>query len=459
MRLLTFALLLSLCTCALGQYSYGPAGYSIEPWMEEYSYLKDPSNRTDPFDPLKYIPLGADSYVSLGGQARWRMDYFNNSVFGSGIQDENGFDLFRLLAHADAHFGSNFRVYLEFNSGLLADRSGGPRPGDADDFDVQQAFADLTLPLNSSDSLTFRVGRQELIYGAQRLVGPNDWVNVRRTFEGGKATLAMPNDTLEMFLVRPVLIEKSRFNSGDDHTAFAGIYNVTAFPDLLPDAHAKLDTYLFLLDQSPTHATEVKVSSDTFTLGIRPHATPGAWDFDLEPDWQFGNVDDHAICAYSIATEAGYTFRNVQTTPRAALGFDLASGSSNPGHRFNQLFPPTYMYLGHLYLFGRENIIDLHPELTFHLTDDITLDMAQHFFWRQNTSDAIYNLSNGVVRAGPASRARTIGNEFDIALTWQIQRHISAYAGYAHFFAGQFIKQTGAHQDQDFAYASVTFTF
>lgn len=105
-----------------------------------------------------------------------------------------------------------------------------------------------------------------------------------------------------------------------------------------------------------------------------------------------------------------------------------------------------------------ENIIDLHPELTFHLTDDLRLDLAQHFFWRQNTSDAVYNLSGQVVRAGPSS-ARTIGNEFDISVYWQIQRHVLAYAGYAHFFTGSFIQETGPHSDEDFAYVSVTLTF
>src|SRR5205807_10294010 len=100
--------------------------------------------------------------------------------------------------------------------------------------DFQQAFLDLKLPLDDSRSMLLRVGRQELIYGSQRLVSPNDWGNVRRTFEGGKLVLSVPNDTAELFLVRPVTIVKDRLNSGDDRTAFAGIYNVTAFPDLFP---------------------------------------------------------------------------------------------------------------------------------------------------------------------------------------------------------------------------------
>ena len=41
----------------------------------------------------------------------------------------------------------------------------------------------------------------------------------------------------------------------------------------------------------------------------------------------------------------------------------------------------------------------------------------------------------------------------------QIDRHWNAYIGYAHFFTGDFINQTGPSKDVDFLYASVTFTF
>jgi hypothetical protein len=47
----------------------------------------------------------------------------------------------------------------------------------------------------------------------------------------------------------------------------------------------------------------------------------------------------------------------------------------------------------------------------------------------------------------------------DVQLNWQFNRHISAYAGYCHFFHGEFISETGPHNDIDFAYTSVTFTF
>ena len=191
----------------------------------------------------------------------------------------------------------------------------------------------------------------------------------------------------------------------------------------------------------------------------RLHARPEPWDFDVEADWQFGRNDGHSISAYSIASEVGYTFDAVRFTPRLSLGLDVASGSPNPADRFNQLFPPQYLYLGHMYLFGRENIIDAHAGFTMHLSRDVTLNADGHSFWRQNVNDAVYNLNAQVVRAANGVHAASIGSEIDLVLNWQIERHWSAYAGYAHFFTGPFLMRTGPHADQDFFYAAVTFTF
>src|SRR5579859_2400140 len=114
MRLFSSALALVLFA-APAWAQYGPSNFSTERWDEDYSYLKNAPDRSDPLNALKYIPVNRDGdwYLSLGGQARYRFDYFNNSGFGNGYQDETGFDLVRLLAHLDAHFGKNVRVFLQ----------------------------------------------------------------------------------------------------------------------------------------------------------------------------------------------------------------------------------------------------------------------------------------------------------------------------------------------------------
>ena len=62
--------------------------YKLLRYDEDYSYLKDPTRRTDPLDVLKYIPLGDRDgyYLSLGGTARPRFEFDQNPFFGSARQ-------------------------------------------------------------------------------------------------------------------------------------------------------------------------------------------------------------------------------------------------------------------------------------------------------------------------------------------------------------------------------------
>jgi len=280
---------------------------------------------------------------------------------------------------------------------------------------------------------------------------------VRRSFDGAKVSVSFPGDTVDVFWVRPVLIEENGFDNDDPGTNFSGVYNVLALPDVFRGAGTEFETY-FLAPNQTRHST-AGADADTYTVGARFHTRPKPFDFDVEGNYQFGDYESATLSAWSIATEGGVTFYGMGLTPRVFVGLDMASDSANPDGRFNQLFPPTYTYLGHAYLFGRPNLTDVHVGLDLHLTDDLLLSAAQHVYWRQNTGDGLYNLNGGVVRGDNGSDASYVGNEFDIVLNWQINRHTSAYIGWAHFFAGDFIEETGPSKDVDFAYASVTYTF
>ena len=104
-----------------------------------------------------------------------------------------------------------------------------------------------------------------------------------------------------MFAVRPVEIEQQEFNDGDASTTFAGIYNALALPDVLPGADTKLETYLFFLSQTRgSSPPTIGLDADTYTArrALR-HARPGAFDFDVEGNYQFGNVDGSRLVAWS----------------------------------------------------------------------------------------------------------------------------------------------------------------
>src|SRR5881397_261796 len=108
------------------------------------------------------------------------------------------------MLHADTHFGARFRVFAQLKSGLENDRSGGARPADRDDLDLHQLFFDVKLFSANDESLTVRVGRQELAYGSSRLISVREAPNVRQSFDGAKAILKLASWRVDAFAARPV---------------------------------------------------------------------------------------------------------------------------------------------------------------------------------------------------------------------------------------------------------------
>src|SRR5262245_63292380 len=91
---------------------------------EDWSLLKGADlSRTDDFwDRLKYIPLTQDAsvWLSFGGQARLRLEYFNQFQWGaSEPKQSDAYLLSRLRLSADLHVTPYLRLYVEGNSALV----------------------------------------------------------------------------------------------------------------------------------------------------------------------------------------------------------------------------------------------------------------------------------------------------------------------------------------------------
>ena len=89
----------------------------------------------------------------------------------------------------------------------------------------------------------------------------------------------------------------------------------------------------------------------------------------------------------------------------------------------------------------------------------MTLSFDWDFFWRENTHDGIYGPAVNVLQSGRTSDARYVGNQAQLMLEWRIDRHLAFTADYAHFFAGDFLKQAPPGKDVDYFSAWMTFRF
>ncbi|WP_261405616.1 alginate export family protein [Chenggangzhangella methanolivorans] len=87
-------------------------------WREDWSRLADPRLRTQPFDELKFIPLGAhapDSYLSLGLTLRESFERSDAPAFGtSEDQPSDTYGLQRLQFHVDLRLNKNLQIFTQF---------------------------------------------------------------------------------------------------------------------------------------------------------------------------------------------------------------------------------------------------------------------------------------------------------------------------------------------------------
>src|SRR5271154_160704 len=144
-----------------------PARPALNPFPAEqdWSFLANASERTDIFDPAKYIPLGKNPnrYLSLGFEYRIEYEYFDNWMFGAGPQDRHGYVLNRVMPHFDFHVGRDFRLFSEFEFDFEDGRNGGPRPQiDEDRGDVHQAFIEFGPHVSRPHGISLRAGCQEV---------------------------------------------------------------------------------------------------------------------------------------------------------------------------------------------------------------------------------------------------------------------------------------------------------
>jgi hypothetical protein len=148
-----------------------------------------------------------------------------------GADVSNDYFLSRLRVHAG--YAQNWwSVWMEGRSSMVAEderyaypnspavpgtvrrRSSGP---EADAIDLNQAF----VTVGSCDfPLSLKVGRQELSYGAERLVGPNPWNNIGRTFDAAKLIYRSSWISADLFTSRVVIPEDGRFNVDNDYDWF-----------------------------------------------------------------------------------------------------------------------------------------------------------------------------------------------------------------------------------------------
>jgi hypothetical protein len=441
-----------------------PYPYRLVFYDNDFRYLDEVGGKpVDCLDYLKRIHFGDGGcpydecgrlqgfMFSLGGEERVQV---KNEIGGAngrfnGLDDN--YQLLRTRVYGDLWYKDWIRVYVEYLDAQSFNQDRPPLATDVGHSQIQNAFVDLKFGSIDDNPIYGRVGRQELLYGSQRLISPLDWANTRRTFDGAKVFYRSEDFDLDGFWVRPVQDFPGRFDSADANKQFAG-----AWATYRPVKGQAIDAYYLYLDADlpvPFGGTGGRGGYDLNTFGARYVGDKNHVLWDLEGGYQFGDYGARNVNAGFYTVGLGYAFMDLPLQPQFWAYYDYASGSPNKAdvnstfETFNQLFPFGHYYFGYLDEIGRENIHDWNFQATIYPAKWITALAQYHIFRLDQAKDAMYGTPPGytVVRFDPTGKAGTdVGEELDFTVNFQLDRHNAILVGFSKFFSGDFIRQTGA---------------
>jgi len=355
--------------------------------------------------------------------------------------------------------------------------------------ELHQAY--LALGNHKEFPVSLKVGRQELSYGDERLVGAFAWNNIGRVFDAAKVRWQNSWFSLDAFTSRIVLPDDNNFNMGNDYNLFSGAYLTTK---KIPKHTAEF--YFFSRNDGPGSTTANPASfppfqvpapfaRDIYTLGLRLKSSPGDlgnWDYTVESAGQLGNWKPTAASArqdhqaYMAAFNLGYTFPETFGTARVAVEYAFGSGDSNAGDNkhetFDNLYPTNHKFYGYMDLLSLQNIHAVRPIFTIKPHPKLSVALEGNLFWLADTHDRVYNVA-GLPRGGTGPTPGTgfgtnpnydsyLGSEIDLIAGFIVTKFAMIEAGYGHFFRGEYIKQTWSaigSQDADWFYLQTLVRF
>jgi len=287
------------------------------------------------------------------------------------------------------------------------------------------------IALDLSNVLQFKIGRQELIYDDQRLLGSVNWTQQARSHDALVAKYYTANNTLR--------IDVGAAYNQEQQNLLGNIYSINNY---------KFLSYAWAHKQAGPLGISALFLSDGFQ--IQPENTNFRYtygtylNFDRESFRASGSVyfqsgDDlsrNDISAHMVALNAHYGTAPFQISG----GYEYLSGGSaedaNPArHTFSTLYATNHKFYGHMDYFlsipadtRSGGLQDLHIGTDYQMNNDLSLQLTYHYL----------ALANEIVdpQDPTTTTNQYLGSEFDLGVRYQASEPITFQAGLSTLFSG-----------------------
>jgi len=423
-------------------------------WQEDWSVLADPRLRTEPFDSLKYIPLGEDGYLSFGLNLRERYEANDAPKFGTSGSRDQHYLLQRAQIHADLRPDQHWQVFVQLEDDVQAGKKP-VTPVDENPVNVRQGFVTYNTDLAGGE-FKLRLGRQEMAFDLQRFVSVRDGPNVRQAYDAAWTNWTNEDWRLIGFWSRPVQYRDTQpFDDiSNSHLRYGGLR--VERKDVGP---GELSLYWSRYDLDGAKFLDAVGNERRDNFDIRYAGKASGFDWDVEEMTQTGHVGTSSILAWAVGSRSGYTLASTPWTPRLGLQADAASGDGKPkdGHlgTFNPLFPNGYYVTLSGYT-GYTNFIHLKPSITVTPDKSVTLLASTGLLWRETTADAVYVQPNIPIAHTAGHGDMWTGFYEQLRVDWAVTRNVATALEAVHFQVGESVRAAGGH-DSDYLGVEIRF--
>ena len=397
------------------------------------------------------------AWLRVRGEFRERLEGFENSGFVSERDDTYALSRVRLSATVTASKSLSFQAHVQ--DARVAKKEVGPTAAPfRGPFDLRLGFSDIG---DAKAPVAARLGRQELAFGEQRLLGHLAWVNTGRSWDAARMILRAKGWQADVFGASLVRSLPDEFDKSGNGNRLAGVY--AASSKVIPQA--AVEPYVFW-------RRDVNLRSELTTVGTLSQTTMGArvagklparLDYGVEMAMQRGSLADDSVNAW-----AGH-WQMRESLPGAGAikltsEYNFATGDDNPtdGQRqtFDQLYPTGHDKLGLADQVGWRNIHHLREGFEFSPFKATPISLNYHSWWLAEKTDGLYASSGTqIARVVGGADSSHVGQELDLQITRPLTPQLQLAAGYAHMFTGAFLKQATPGASYSYPYVMVTYVF
>ncbi len=358
--------------------------------------------------------------LSVGGQVRPRFEVWD---FSGGPHDT--FTSTRVRLQVRAALERDVMGFIQLQDvrlwGEEASTLGDFR---ADNFDLHQGYAELQKIEGSQ--LSVRVGRQEIAFGGQRLIGAVGWMPQARSLDGLRATVKPDGAILDLIAIR--LADETAAGIADNAYLLGGCGTVTRF------SASTVDFYLIYNRISGARTNQI-------TSGIRWAGSRKRVTYRVEASLQRGERAGEDISAFLLGGRVGVSFADGKGRP---IGwYDLVSGDDDPTggkvNVFDTLFATNHKFYG---------FADLFLNLPAHTAG---LGLQNLAFKARVTPSPGISLGLDIhsfllAKRGPTSTKR-LAEEVDLTVRYRYSKNVSFAACIAYVLAREGIRDIGRLSD------------